>query len=170
MPRRRRGSHNSSRLHTRAVASELSAWYEKAHRRLPWRQTQDPYAIWISEVMLQQTRVEKVLPYFVRFLARFPNLRGLASSTLEEVLKLWEGLGYYGRARNLLKASREIEALGGWPRTAAELAKLPGIGRRSRIPGRAGGCSLWQEDGRDCRGGRKKYRASCGDSGYWKCS
>jgi A/G-specific adenine glycosylase len=113
----------------RAICNRLTKWYGTAHRRLPWRETRDPYAIWVSEVMLQQTRVEKVLPYYARFLMRFPDLTSLASVPLEEVLKSWEGLGYYARARNLHKASRKLQALDAWPATAAELQTLPGIGR-----------------------------------------
>ena len=129
MPGPEARSSDSFGLDVRAVAEKLSAWYRKGHRPLPWRETRDPYAIWVSEVMLQQTRVEKVLPYFVRFLARFPSITSLSSAMPDEVLKLWEGLGYYGRARHLVKAAREVEALGAWPRTAEELARLPGIGR-----------------------------------------
>ena len=113
----------------RAVSLRLSKWYRAAHRRLPWRESRDPYAIWISEVMLQQTQVEKVLPYYTRFLARFPNLRSLASASVDEVLKLWEGLGYYARARNLQRAAAKLEAFGAWPTTAEDLQALPGIGR-----------------------------------------
>ena len=113
----------------RAISRRLSRWYAASHRRLPWRETRDPYAIWISEIMLQQTQVEKVLPYYARFLARFPDLRSLASAPLEEILKFWEGLGYYARARNLQRAAFELIALGAWPTTAEALQSLPGIGR-----------------------------------------
>ena len=89
---------------------KLLGWYQRNHRSLPWRKTTDPYAIWISEVMLQQTQVKTVIPYFERFLAAFPNPRILAHADLQEVLKLWEGLGYYARARNLHGAARTIVA------------------------------------------------------------
>jgi len=106
----------------------LLAWYDRHRRDLPWRRSRDAWAIWVSEVMLQQTRVETVLPYFERFLARFPTPEALASAPLEEALALWSGLGYYRRARSLHRAAGEVVARGGIPRTAAELAGLPGIG------------------------------------------
>ena len=113
-------------------ASPLIRW-QKRHGRhgLPWQGTRDPYRIWLSEVMLQQTQVAAVVPYYERFLARFPDLGTLASSSVEDVLRLWSGLGYYARGRNLHRAAREIvERHGGrFPRTAAALAGLPGIGR-----------------------------------------
>jgi A/G-specific adenine glycosylase len=108
----------------------LLAWYRVAARDLPWRRTRDPYAIWVSEVMLQQTRVETVVAYYGRFLARFPTLAGLARARQADVLKAWEGMGYYGRARNLHAAAREaIAAYGGLPATRDELLHLPGVGR-----------------------------------------
>lgn len=111
------------------LAKRLAAWYRKNHRKLPWRETADPYALWISEIMLQQTQVATVIPYYHRFLMRFPTVHALAGASQEEVLKLWEGLGYYRRARQLIPAAREVVRLGGWPRTAKELGELPGIGR-----------------------------------------
>jgi len=113
------------------ICRALTGWYDRHRRKLPWRDTQDPYAIWISEIMLQQTRVETVVPYFLRFLARFPNAETLARAPLGEVLKLWENLGYYTRARNLHKAAGEIvERFGGKiPADMGELIGLPGIGR-----------------------------------------
>jgi len=117
------------RADARAIARLLRSWYAKGHRALPWRDTRDPYAIWISEVMLQQTQVAKVLPYYGRFLARLPDLESLASASEAQVLKLWEGLGYYRRARYLIPAARAVLASGGWPREAAALSRLPGIGR-----------------------------------------
>ncbi|MBI2876793.1 MAG: A/G-specific adenine glycosylase [Candidatus Tectomicrobia bacterium] len=113
------------------LREELSRWYEGHRRSLPWRQTTDPYRIWVSEVMLQQTRVETTLPYYERFLQRFPSLEALAQASLDTVLKSWEGLGYYARARNLHRAARAIlEQHGGeFPRTLEEVRRLPGIGR-----------------------------------------
>ncbi len=109
--------------------ARLLAWY-RAHRRdLPWRSTREPYAIWVSEVMLQQTRVETVIPYYERFLERFPGVEQLAAADEEEVLAAWSGLGYYRRARQLHRAAREVVASGGdLPITAAGLRRLPGIG------------------------------------------
>lgn len=109
----------------------LLQWFRRQKRALPWRQTSDPYAIWISEVMLQQTRVETVIPYYVRFLARFPTVRALASAHEDEVLSLWAGLGYYSRARNLHAAAQLLarKSAGQMPRDANELRALPGIGR-----------------------------------------
>ncbi len=112
-------------------APALLKWYQQHARELPWRGAGDAYAIWVSEVMLQQTRVETVIPYYQRWMARFPNVHSLASAPLQEVLKLWEGLGYYSRARNLHRAARIVveQHKGRLPRRAAELQKLPGIGR-----------------------------------------
>lgn len=109
----------------------LLAWYRRSARDLPWRRTRDPYRIWLSEVLLQQTRVETVLPYYERFLSAFPTVMSLAAAPLQRVLKLWAGLGYYSRARNLHRAARIIahERGGCFPRTAAEWLELPGIGR-----------------------------------------
>lgn len=109
----------------------LLAWYEAHQRDLPWRRTTDPYAVLISEVMLQQTQIATALPYYERFIARFPDLGSLAEASLDEVLKAWEGLGYYARARNLHRAAKTVQAHWGGhlPTTAHGLLKLPGIGR-----------------------------------------
>jgi len=108
----------------------LIKWYETYKRDLPWRHTGDPYKIWISEIMLQQTRVDAVIAYYRRFLQAFPTVHALASAPEETVLKAWEGLGYYSRARNLHKAAKIISASlsGTFPATFEELIKLPGIG------------------------------------------
>ncbi len=108
----------------------LLAWYRIHQRDLPWRHTKDPYAIWLSEIMLQQTRVEAVKPYYARFLATCPTVESLASLDEERLMKLWEGLGYYSRARNLQKAARTVtEQYGGsMPQTYEELRRLSGIG------------------------------------------
>ncbi len=106
----------------------LLAWYDRARRDLPWRRTGDPWAIWVSEVMLQQTQVATVVPFFERFLARFPTPEALAAAGEEELLALWSGLGYYRRARQLQAAARQVAAAGSLPRRAAELERLPGIG------------------------------------------
>lgn len=110
-----------------AIAGALLAWYARGHRGLPWRRTADPYRIWVSEIMLQQTRAQAVIPYYERFLARFPTAAALAAADESEVLALWSGLGYYSRARNLLRASRLIAA-GGFPSDYAAIRALPGIG------------------------------------------
>jgi A/G-specific adenine glycosylase len=108
----------------------LLNWYDIHKRTLPWRDNQDPYAIWISEIMLQQTRVETVLSYFPRFMARFPKVKDLADAPEQDLLKAWEGLGYYSRARNLQKAAKQImaEYNGHLPATTEELLSLCGIG------------------------------------------
>jgi A/G-specific adenine glycosylase len=110
--------------------ARLLLWFEREKRALPWRSTRDPYAIWISEAMLQQTRVETVIPYYHRFLARFPTVAALAAAPVEEVLSSWSGLGYYRRARALHAAAQAIvEHHGGeFPRSHAEILELPGIG------------------------------------------
>ncbi len=107
---------------------ELLEWYDRRRRDLPWRGLRDPYRIWISEVMLQQTRVQTVIPYYERFLQRFPDVESLAAAAVEEVLALWSGLGYYRRARQLHRAAVEIVAAGGFPSNAEGLRRLPGIG------------------------------------------
>lgn len=111
-------------------AALLLDWYDEAKRDLPWRHTHDPYAIWLSEIMLQQTRVETVKGYYARFLSLFPTIAHLAAAPQEQVLKAWEGLGYYSRARNLQKAAQVmVDAYGGqFPRTYEEILALPGIG------------------------------------------
>lgn len=112
------------------IQQALLAWYAAGARDLPWRQSRDPYAIWVSEIMLQQTQVETVKPYYERFLRRFPTVERLARARLDTVLKLWEGLGYYSRARNMHKAARQIVTryASQLPRTKDELLSLPGIG------------------------------------------
>ena len=112
----------------RTLPEPLLGWYRENARDLPWRHTEDPYRIWVSEIMLQQTRVAAVLGYYARFLAVFPTVEALAEADEERLMKLWEGLGYYSRARNLQKAAREITALGGFPDTYDGLLALPGIG------------------------------------------
>jgi A/G-specific adenine glycosylase len=109
----------------------LVAWFERQGRRLPWRDTADPYAILVSELMLQQTQVTTVLSYYRRWLKRFPTIGDLAKADETEVLQAWEGLGYYNRARNLHRCSKVIvaELKGRFPTTVDELLKLPGIGR-----------------------------------------
>jgi A/G-specific adenine glycosylase len=108
----------------------LLKWYAESKRRLPWRESKDPYRIWVSEVMLQQTRVDTAIPYFERFVRQFPTIEALAYAPEEEVLKAWEGLGYYSRARNLQSAVREVqERYGGVvPQEKAEIASLKGVG------------------------------------------
>ncbi|MBQ8432106.1 MAG: A/G-specific adenine glycosylase [Clostridia bacterium] len=110
--------------------ADLLLWYASNKRDLPWRRTRDPYCIWLSEIMLQQTRVEAVKPYYARFLEVCPTVRELANLPEERLLKLWEGLGYYSRARNLQKAARVVvEQYGGeMPRAYGDLLALPGIG------------------------------------------
>ncbi len=108
-------------------ADALLTWYDRHRRELPWRRDTDPYRVWISEIMLQQTRVETVLPYYARFLARFPDAAALAEAPIDEVLALWSGLGYYRRARQLHAAARRI-AEDGFPTDAAGWRELPGIG------------------------------------------
>ena len=112
------------------ISSALLSWYDRCARDLPWRGIHDPYRTWISEIMLQQTRVETVIPYYERFLSRFPSLPDLAAADEAEVLKLWEGLGYYSRARNLLKGARQVmETYGGvLPEDPKLLGKICGIG------------------------------------------
>ena len=112
------------------IRRRLIDWYRVARRDLPWRRSSDPYRIWLSETMLQQTRVETAIPYYERFLEAFPDLGALASADEEDVLRLWAGLGYYARARNFRRAAQTVvrEHGGQVPRSAAALAALPGVG------------------------------------------
>ena len=111
-------------------SAQILSWYKQHKRDLPWRTNQNPYAVWLSEVILQQTRVEQGTPYFLRFIERFPELIDLASASEDEVLKLWQGLGYYSRARHMLATAQTIqnEYDGQFPTSAKELIKLKGIG------------------------------------------
>lgn len=112
------------------IREALLAWYHAYQRKLPWRETKDPYSIWISEVMLQQTKVDTVIPYYQKFLSTFPTVQALATAPEEQVLKSWEGLGYYRRARHLHAAAKEVtETYGGdLPKTRDELLNLKGFG------------------------------------------
>ena len=113
------------------LRTSLLAWYSQSGRDLPWRQTRDPYAIWVSEIMLQQTQVKTVLPYFDRWMSQFPTVQALAAADLQQVLKAWEGLGYYARARNLHRAAQVIvqQHNGTFPTELDAVLALPGIGR-----------------------------------------
>lgn len=114
-----------------SIAKKLLDWYKKNARVLPWRSDPQPYKVWVSEIMLQQTQVDTVIPYFLRWMEKFPDLFSLASATEGDVLQAWEGLGYYSRARNLHKAARIVskDYGGKLPDVTEELLKLPGIGR-----------------------------------------
>lgn len=107
---------------------QLIDWYNQNKRTLPWRKDRNPYRIWISEVMLQQTTVAAVVPYYEKFMTRFPTVQKLAAAREADVLEMWAGLGYYSRARNLHKAAKNIVALKGFPETANELIELSGFG------------------------------------------
>ncbi len=113
------------------LARRLRAWFARHQRDLPWRRDRDPYRIWVSEVMLQQTQVATVIPYFERFLQEFPTLADLAATNEQDVLRLWEGLGYYRRVRDLHRAARQIVAEHGgrFPDDPVQLRGLPGLGR-----------------------------------------
>ena len=114
------------------IASRIVAWQKKHGRHdLPWQGTRDPYAIWVSEIMLQQTQVSTVIPYYNRFIARLPDLASLAAAPLDDVMRLWSGLGYYSRARNLHRAAQILMSVHGgrFPRSVNEVAALPGVGR-----------------------------------------
>jgi A/G-specific adenine glycosylase len=113
------------------IGAILIRWSRRRNRHLPWRAARDPYRIWVSEVMLQQTRVETVIPYYRSFLKRFPRVKDLARADGQSVLKIWEGLGYYARARNLHRAAKQVvdRADGRLPESASEWEQLPGVGR-----------------------------------------
>ena len=111
-------------------SQKLTAWQRRHGRRgLPWQGTRDPYRVWLSEVMLQQTQVAAVIPYYRRFLEKYPTVEALAAAQEDDVLRLWSGLGYYARGRNLLLAAREVARRGAFPSTAETLEELPGVGR-----------------------------------------
>ncbi|MEE3716048.1 A/G-specific adenine glycosylase [Tumidithrix elongata RA019] len=116
---------------TLTIADRLLHWYDQHRRQLPWRGDPDPYAVWVSEIMLQQTRVDTVIPYYDRWLAQFPAIADLAAASLEDVLKLWEGLGYYSRARNLHQAAQQVvrDFGGQLPNNLQDLRTLSGVGR-----------------------------------------
>lgn len=119
-------------MNCRCIQRALLCWFDANKRDLPWRtEPRDPYRVWVSEVMLQQTQARTVIPYFERWMARFPTLQALAEASLDDVLKLWEGLGYYSRARNLHRAARHVLAHhnGVLPQTVEALRALPGVGR-----------------------------------------
>lgn len=121
------GNGKDSKLY---FSNELLAWFQRHKRDLPWRESKDAYRVWVSEIMLQQTRVDTVIPYYHRFMAKFPTLEALADAPEEDVLKAWEGLGYYSRARNLQTAVREVKELYGGkvPDDPQEIAGLRGVG------------------------------------------
>ncbi|QEA31228.1 A/G-specific adenine glycosylase [Secundilactobacillus malefermentans] len=121
---------NWSKNRIAAFQDTLLAWYDQEKRHLPWRQDHDPYHVWISEIMLQQTQVKTVIPYYERFMKRFPTIEALANAAENDLMKMWEGLGYYSRARNLQKAAKQVvfDYEGKWPNTAVGLQKLAGIG------------------------------------------
>jgi len=118
-------------IEMKLLQKALLGWYKANKRQLPWRETKVPYRIWISEVMAQQTQIDTVIPYFERFLQRFPDIETLAEADLQDVLKLWEGLGYYSRARNMHKAAKLIleKYNGCFPRNYEEILALPGVGK-----------------------------------------
>ncbi len=128
------GTEPGKRATRRPLGEDLLAWYDRHRRSLPWRarpgEAPDPYRVWLSEIMLQQTTVKAVAPYFVRFIARWPDVRALAAAALDDVLRLWAGLGYYARARRLHACAKAVVERhdGRFPRSPAELGKLPGVG------------------------------------------
>ena len=111
-----------------SFSETILSWYDTYGRDLPWRRTRDPYAIWLSEIILQQTRIAQGQAYWERFMAAWPNVEALAAASEDEVLRLWQGLGYYSRARNLHAAARQIVAAGGFPDTLAGIRALKGVG------------------------------------------
>ena len=118
-------------LHNYSFTTAITRWYKQNHRSLPWRVTKNPYHIWLSEIILQQTRVAQGLPYYNRFINKYPAIEDLAAASEDEVLRLWQGLGYYSRARNLHKCAKVIISThkGNFPKTMKSLLALPGIGR-----------------------------------------
>src|SRR5690606_28877690 len=139
---------------TEVLSNALLDWYDQYGRKhLPWQQNRDPYRVWVSEIMLQQTQVATVVPYYERFMERFPDLQSLAAADEDSVLHLWTGLGYYSRARNLLRCAQLLcsEYGGRFPEDVDSLSALPGIGRSTAGavlgpgmgPGAAVSCGHW---------------------------
>jgi len=126
--RRNAEAQDDPQLDVSAIRKRLLAWYRKNRRELPWRVSRDPYRIWLSEIMLQQTRVAAAIPYYERFLNRFPTVEELAVAPERDVLTAWAGLGYYARARNLQRAAQKIHALGAFPRDYEAIRGLDGVG------------------------------------------
>jgi len=112
----------------RVIAGRLLSWYDAGHRDLPWRRASDPYRIWVSEIMLQQTRAQTAIPYYEKFLKRFSAVEALAAAAESDLLALWSGLGYYSRARNMKRAAEAIVAAGGFPSEYDAIRALPGVG------------------------------------------
>src|SRR5271169_6510764 len=112
----------------RHFRTSLLTWFDRARRDLPWRRSNDPYRVWVSEIMLQQTRVTAVIPYYERFLERFPGVEALAEAPEADLLAHWAGLGYYHRARNMWQAARAIRDAGGFPKTHGAILELAGVG------------------------------------------
>lgn len=129
MPQNEQHNHQQHRI-AHPISKKLKKWYDTHKRNLPWRETNDPYTIWISEVILQQTRVDQGLDYFYRFTSRFPDVQSLAAANEETVLKLWQGLGYYSRARNLHTAAKQVieQFCAKFPDNYTDLLKLKGVG------------------------------------------
>jgi len=121
---------NSEKININAFQNDLISWFKREQRDLPWRKDQDPYKVWVSEIMLQQTRVDTVIPFFNRFIDWFPTIDALADADEDKVLKAWEGLGYYSRVRNLQSAVKEVREKynGEVPNTPKEIAELKGVG------------------------------------------
>ena len=111
-----------------SFTTAILEWFRENERALPWRETRDAYAIWLSEIILQQTRIEQGRPYWERFMKQWPTVESLAAATEDEVLRLWQGLGYYSRARNLHKAAQQVVAMGGFPQTMEGIRSLKGVG------------------------------------------
>ena len=137
----------TSKNDTASFSARLLAWHKHHGRHdLPWQGTRDAYRIWVAEIMLQQTQVAAVIPYYLRFFGRFPDIATLAGATQDEVLQLWSGLGYYSRARNLQRAAQLVVADHGgvFPRALEEIGKLPGIGRSTAAAIAADRSCPWQ--------------------------
>jgi hypothetical protein len=146
------------------VRERLAAWFREHGRDLPWRRTRDPYAILVSEFMLQQTQVATVIPYYERWLARFPNFATLARAKEAEVLAVWQGLGYYSRARNLhrRRTADRCEHGGELPRDPATLARLPGVGRYT--------AERWRASPSIFRSRRSTETSRACSRGFWICT
>ena len=153
-----------------SVSTDLLAWYDKERRILPWREEPGPYRTWISEVMLQQTRVETALPYFERFMIRFPTVQALADAELDEVLSMWSGLGYYSRARNMHKAAKLISEMGEMPFDIKGLRSLPGVGEymAGAIASIAFGLDVATVDGNIARVMSRLHADAGARSAMWK--
>ena len=151
-----------------SFTTTILQWFKENGRALPWRETRDPYAIWLSEIILQQTRIEQGRPYWERFMKRWPTVEALAQATEDEVLREWQGLGYYSRARNLHTAAQQVVAMGGFPTTLEGIKALKGVGDYTAAAERIHGVGAGLTTPRPQQGGEGGGSLQSGNDGLWR--